>query len=282
MMIQKPNETARRYWYTTMLTVGILFAHQVPEATAQEPIPVLICVPGGAGSTADAKERLAAFFAKTKEISGLSMTGEYHTSQAACDRYFADNSPKVAVFTYPTFVSKKDAWKLEPVVELVRQGYENNQYVIVTRKNTSLDQLKGKKLSSPHWDDAAFLSKVAFDSKIDLPAFFSGIKVASALKAIKELAKGQTDAILLDENEYRSMQALPNGGEFEAILTSQALPGAPMVVLGGNSPLAETLRTKLPQLCQSAPDACTAIEVKLLKPANLATYETVFSRAAKP
>ncbi|NUN15617.1 MAG: PhnD/SsuA/transferrin family substrate-binding protein [Myxococcales bacterium] len=281
MTSQMVNDTAKRFSLATLLFAFALFAQTTPTALAQDSIPVLICVPGGAGSTADAKERLAAFFAKTKEITGLSMNGEYHTSQAACDRYFADNSPKVAVFTYPTFVNKKDTWKLEPVVELVRQGYENNQFVVVSRKGTTLDQLKGKKLASPHWDDAAFLSKVAFDSKIDFTTHFAGVKVASALKAIKELAKGQTDAILLDENEYRSMQELPNAGEFAAILTSDALPGAPMVVLGTNSALTETLRTKLPQLCQLSPEACTAIEVKTLKPATLSTYETVFSRASK-
>jgi ABC-type phosphate/phosphonate transport system substrate-binding protein len=250
---------------------------------AAEPLSLLICAPGGPGSTEDARSRLAGFFAGFKKLTGVEVTGEYHTSQEACDRYFAQSKPKLAVFTYRNFMERSTELSLLPVLQIVRKGQGQNRWYLVAKSGTTLDGLKGQAVMTPHLGDATFLSRVAFGGRIDVEKDFKTQGVASALKAIKALAKGEVAGILLNESEYNSLAGLPLAKDFAAVLTSEPQPAVPLVVVGGDTALADKLRQALPGLCQADANACGPLDLESVAAADASTYAPWFrAYAAKP
>jgi hypothetical protein len=265
----------------TALAAGVaLFVGAAAPAHAEEHA-MLICIPGGPGSTAEAAERLPKLFARFGEVTGLQWRGEYHTVKASCDKYLEEQRPVLGLFDYATFLEQREARKLVPAVEVIRQGQGQNRYFLVAKKGQGLEALKGKGLWSAHLDAAAFISKVAFDGRIDIAKDFEGKRTASSLKAIKALAKGEADVILIDENEYASLGELPFAGDLEAIATSDPLPGVPLVVIGGDEALAKRLGDKLPALCQGAEEVCKSIELVAFRPLDANTYTQVLERWAR-
>lgn len=266
-----------RGWLAIAFSVFAVAAGAVtaPAPARAEGHKMLVCFPGGPGSTADATERLAAFFARLKAVSGLEVTGEYHNTREACERYLTSAAPSIAMFPYAELIDRQQSLGLVPVAQVTRQGRGDNRYFVVAKKGSTLDGLKGKTLMTAVGGDLAVVAKAGFGKKLDLQSHFQVQTVATALKAIKGLAKGTVDAALLDANEYKSLQGLPNASELEAIATSDPLPGAPVVVTAAGAPLAQTLREALPKVCQE-PKACEAIEVERIAPADASTYQAIF------
>lgn len=263
-----------RGWHA--LALALMVAAPLLAAPAHADHTMLVCFPGGPGSTTDASERLRAFFARLQEVSGLQVKGEYHNTREACDRYIKDRSPTIAMFPYAELVAWHEALKLVPVAQVTRQGRGDNRYYVVAKKGTALDALKGKALMTAVGADLPVISKVGFGAKLDVEAHFQVKPVATALKAIKALAKGEVDAALLDANEYKSLQSLPNASELEAVATSDPLPGAPVVVMGEGAAIAGKLREALPKVCEDA-KACEAIEVERIAPADLSAFQAILS-----
>lgn len=266
----------KRWLMTTCSVLALALAvGAAPTPAHAEAHKMLVCFPGGPGSTADASERLAAFFTRLKAVSGLEVTGEYHNTREACERYLAAASPSIAMFPYAELVARQAALSLVPVAQVTRQGRGDNRYYVVAKKGATLDALKGKKLMTAVGGDLAVVDKAGFGAKLDLQGHFQVEQVATALKAIKGLVKGTVDAALLDANEYKSLQTLPNAAELEAVATSEPLPGAPVVVTGAGAPIAQKLREVLPKVCEEA-KACEAIEVEKIAPADAATFRPIF------
>lgn len=257
--------------FSILVAAPVLAAAPVAHA---EPHTMLVCFPGGPGSTNDASERLRAFFSRLQQVSGLEVTGEYHNTREACDRYIKEHSPTIAMFPYAELVARQEALNLVPVAQVTRQGRSDNRYYVVAKKGTSLDALKGKTLMTAVGADLPIIAKAGFGAKLDVQAHFQVQQVATSLKAIKALAKGQVDAVLLDANEYKSLQTLPTASEMEAVATSDPLPGAPVVVMGAGAAVAQKLRESLPKVCED-PKACEAIEVERIDPADASSYRLI-------
>lgn len=262
-----------------LLAMGVLVG--VGTAAEAAPQTLLVCAPGGPGSTADAKERLDAFFRAFEAKTGMPIQGEYHTTQAGCDAFAAASKPTLAIFPYSHYFARRAADKLLPVAQVIRKGQGQNRYFLVAKKGATLESLAGKKLMSSHLADAEFLSKAAFDSKVDLRAGFEGQEVSTAIKAIKALARDKADVILLDENEHTSLADLALSADFAIVAESEPLPGAPLVVVGGDEALAGTLRAALAGLCDADAKACNALEVEGLRAADPATYEPLARKLGK-
>jgi len=263
-------------WGCFLLASSLCFS----TTASAETVYGLVCVPGGAGSAEEAQERIDTFFSALEPLVGFKVEGEYQNTLAGCESYLKRQSPSFGIFSTPVYLEWKKEKKLVVMGEVLREGHGEGRFYVVGRKGTTLEGLRGQALLSRHWDLEPFVSSVAFQNKLNLAEHFQGKKVSSGLRAIKKVSKGKAGAALLDEQEYASLGSLPLPVELEALLTSEPLPGAPLVLIGKGGKNAKSLKKGLGRLCVVNKAACEAIQLKqirLVKPGHYRQVEKLSS-----
>ena len=250
------------------LVLGLLPMHAHAEQF------VLICVPGGPGSTEEAQERIDLFLTELAKGTGEALSGVYANTKSGCDKWIGEKKPRFALFAHSELATRGKALKASPLLEAIPQDKLAMRYHIVGKVGATMDSLKGGKLLSPHWKKEAFLSRHVF--QMSLKEAFKG-KRGSALRSIKKVAKGKAEAALLNEAEFQAMKDTKFGSELVAVLSSIELPGLALVELGGETALGRKVRDSGKQLCKRSPDACKGVEMSQLKPADTTRYDGILT-----
>lgn len=255
------------------IIAGIVFGLLPTQAMAEH--FVLICVPGGPGSQAEAQERIDLFLGELSKGTGKTLTGAYANSRRDCDKMIGEKKPQFALFAHGELAARGAALKATPLLEVIPQNNSAMRYHLVAQKGATLESIKGGKLLSPHWEDEVFLSGRVF--KMPLKEVFKG-KRGSALRAIKKVAKGKADVALLNELEFNGIQETKFANDLFAVVSSPELPGVALVELGGQSELGRKVQASGEKVCSRAPAACKGVEMSALKPSDATRYDMILSK----
>jgi len=246
---------------------------------AQEDHRLLICIPGGPGSSAEVVERLEVFLKAFGESLGTPVTGEYHTRLAECDRYLSESRPSLVLYPLDLFLLRRTSQKLTALAEPVRTGPARgvSRYHLVTASDVPVSEWSNGLLMSPHVRNVDFFTRVVFPGSLD----FSAIQLkqtGSAMRALKHLKKGKALSVVLDESEHLAMAGLAFAQGFKTVLSSDALPHSPIAAIGGNSRFRKRASLALTGLCARDSEACRALEIQTIRPVNARTYHAVLKR----
>ncbi len=242
----------------TRRTLIVMCALLVGAAEASATTKVLLCFPGGPGSTADAQPIVDRFLAKVSTLAGWSgAAGAYHNHLGKCATQFAADKPSVVIVPLHLYLAKRAAWNLSPVSTLQNKE-TSGQYHLVAKKGATLDSLKGQKLVTGLKADPAFFSKVAFAGKVDFASHFEFSPQRSALRAIKNVAKGKAAAVLLDDVQQRSLEGLPMAKELATLISGEKLPGAIVATVGA---MDGKLHGALAGVCKSDAALCKEMRI---------------------
>jgi len=255
-----------------------------PAAARAEAL--VICHVGGPGSTSQARPVAEKFMRHVEQAGGLakgSMTGEYHTTLAGCLGYIKSARPLFGVFDLPTYLSQAKELKLKP---LACMGSPTGQrYHLLVREGGAKDlaALKGKTLYVTI-DDAAFLSRVVFDGKLDV----AQLKLKTSkrpLKGLRKVARGKADAALVDAMAYEHLDELKLPAKLESIYRSPGLPGLTLAVLGTAKPapaVVKKVSAALPKLCSGEGEKmCKTVQVRAFTRVKPATYAKLLKKYAR-
>ncbi|MFT7621305.1 MAG: hypothetical protein ACI9WU_000466 [Myxococcota bacterium] len=234
-----------------LIALSVLFFAQTASASDAR---FLLCFPGGPGSTADAQPVVDKFLGKLASLTGWSgATGTYMNDLADCARQFEAAPPTVVMVPLHVYLAKRTAWKLA-AVSTMQNKETSGRYHIVAKKGATLESLKGQKLATGLKADARFFSRVAFANKVDVATHFEMSKTRSALRAVKNVAKGKVAAALVDDVQLSALDGLPMAKDLAPVLSGPALPGAIVAAVSGDqAKLAgalETLCSKDAALCK--------------------------------
>ena len=250
-------------------------------------LKVLICHPGGPGSTEEAIPRLARFFRRVETLAGWaegSVTATYLNSADACDLYLKDEKPHLAILGLSAFLARGEEMHAQPLLEVVPTGAESERYHVVVESDpaTDLAGLKGKVLAGELLSDPSFVTKVIFQGAFDAGSDVQPKRCRTPLRAIKLVHRGKVAAALLDEATFQSLKTLPFGDQLREVFVSEPIPGWPVVALGNAKPgdrLApgdrKALLAALPKVCEG-PDAkeiCEPVRLGGFRPVTPTTYE---------
>lgn len=133
---------------------------------------------------------------------------------------------------------------------------------------------------SPHVGNPEFFTRVVFPGTLDL-ATFQVKRTSSAMRALKQLKKGKSQAVLLDEAEHVAMGDLPFAADFKTLLSSETLPHAPIAVMGADAGFRKSAARALVGLCDpgtGAPEACEALEIRAIRTVKSKTYRALIQR----
>lgn len=235
---------------------------------------VLLCFPGGPGNTADAQPIVDKFLTKLAELAGWDKaSGTYFNDMSACKKAFGSApGPQVMMVPLDVYLASRGQWKLTPVATLKNEE-ASGRFHLVAKSGTTLADLKGKRVLTGLRASGRFLSKVAFDGKVDVETHFTLTRKRSGFGAVKRVARGRAEAAILDDNQYRALKDLPFAKDLSAVLSGPELPGA--IVAGvGSSP--SKLAPALAKVCTSAPALCKDMRITgfgTCDTAKLATLE---------
>ena len=239
---------------TLWLTALVLLALTPMSASAET--HVLLCCPGGPGSTADAQPIVDRFLTKLSALAGWdSAKGSYYNNMKACEGEMKA-SPSVVMVPLDIYLKERAAWKLQPAAVLTNKE-TSGSYHLVANKGTTLASLAGKTVATALKTDPQFLSRVAFDGKVDV-AGFTLSSTRSAFKAIKNVVKGKADAVILDDVQYNSLKGEKWAEGLEAVVSGPSLPGA--IVAGVGSTPAK-LAASLEQVCKDDQALCKDMRI---------------------
>ena len=270
------------------LLAGVLVLGSRPAVAAPD-LAVMVCAPGGPGSTEEAVPRLEKFFDLVEKLAGWPadrVAARYLNTTDGCAAYLKEKKPQVAILSLGMFLADGTKLAAEPLLEVIPVGGGEQRYHVVVEKDpaTDLKGLAGKTLAGDALDDVRFLSRVVFAGAVDAKMHFTLKTTRTALRGIKLVHGGKSDAVLLDSRSLAELKKLPFGGDMRTVFTSEPIPGWPLVALGdakAGDRLAKADRAALLGAFQKVcvePDAkalCDEMRIGTLREVKAATYEKV-------
>lgn len=219
--------------YLGITLLFLLLAAPAPRAGEPE-LYVLVCYPASAASARDAEPALKEMVSVIESIGGWPAgTVKVHfTSRLAdCQKKLDELQPPFAFLPLGTFLRNHHTHHLQPLVQPRIGGSTEESYHLVVRAGSfsKLDDLRGKKVGGPWLEDPEFLRRVVFAGKIDPQQDFRLSYSKRALKALRALAAGKLDAVLLNRQQVKSLGELPFGQELKIIYDSEPLPQVGLV-----------------------------------------------------
>ena len=243
------------------LRVWVLIASLawLPVAHAETSTSFVLCIPGGPGSTVDAQSVVDRFLNTLRDGTDLGpAAGAYYTDFASCAQALKKPADKrFVMIPLNVYLRERKAWQLRALVQ-VDTAKTSGQYHVVAPKGETLESLRGKRWVTGLKLKAPFLSRVAFDGRVALAP--EGLKhLRSSLSAIKRVAKGRADVVIVDDLQRKSMASLPIANELVVVHSGPDLPEAIVAVVGASK--TKKLKKALLSLCQKHKALCTELRV---------------------
>jgi len=169
--------------------------------------------------------------------------------------YFTENAPAVEKLrAQPSFVlgslgfylSQRASSQLVPLARLKTSGDAAERFRVLVQKGkyASLDDLKGKELhGSPLYEDPRFLDRIVFGGKLSAATHFALKPTARPLSAIRKVASGKVDAVLVNTMQYESLRRLPVFESLQEVFVSEPLPALGLMMV--DSPRTRALQAKM-------------------------------------
>ncbi|MFT5430214.1 MAG: hypothetical protein ACI9OJ_000887, partial [Myxococcota bacterium] len=166
---------------------------------------VLLCFPGGPGSTEQAQPIVDEFLAKLAPAAGwTTATGNYTNDMDACKKAMAEGGAQVVMLPLDVYLAERSAWKLSPVATLANKETAS-KYHIVAKAGVTAEKLKGATVSTGLSASDSFLSRIAFNGAFDCAGDFKLKRERSALSAIKNVARGKVEAAIVNDVEQKAL-----------------------------------------------------------------------------
>jgi ABC-type phosphate/phosphonate transport system substrate-binding protein len=266
------------------------FALIVSSSALAGPRDFVVQHGGAGGTTEQAAPYLDTFLRYLEKALGWpanSATGQFFPDQQGAEAYIASKKPGFGMLDPEVWLDLRKKDDLQVIATVSGKNQTLGHYSVVVKDPAikSLDDLKGKTLISNHLGSPRFVSKVAFDGKLDAAKHFKLVSTASPLKGLKAVDRGEAEATLLDDEQLEHMKSLPFGASLRVIYTSPALPPMPVVALGKNSTAAEreAFAKVLFGMCgdPKGSEVCKSLQITKFSPPDKAAFDEAVRRYEK-
>lgn len=209
---------------------ALLFTVALLAGASADAKTLVLCYPGGNVKERDAKPATEQMLRVVEKMAGWaqgSYTAEFTSDMTKCDALMAKN-PEFAIVSLGYLLSNES--KILPVVQPKMSGKTTETFRVLVRKGafTSMEALKGKKISGTPLAETAFVEKIVFAGKYPLSTF-DVVPCRGALRSLRDLSEGSVDAVLVTDQQWSSLKSSPMNKDFEVVFTSKALPIMPLV-----------------------------------------------------
>ncbi len=255
------------------------------------PRDLLICHVSDMGNAKEAKPYLDAFTAYLSGKLGWdpsSVVARFETKRKKALAAVRKQPPSYATLPLGLFLELRVETGMRPLVLAKADGSTEERYRVLTKKGqaASLAELAGKRLTGDQVDDHAFLGRVIFAGA--LPAgssaetYFQLKRAKRPLRAIRKVARGKADAVLVSDRQYESLKSLPLFADLQVVFESAPLPRLGLVWLDGRGSEADAraLAEALVAMCDDPKGAsiCETFSVEGFAPVPKGHFDAVIKR----
>jgi len=211
----------RALWAAFLLSIAM--------AAGAEPVPVLVCYPGGPVNENDARasmDEMLRVIERLGQWPAQQFSSLFSSSLAECKQLFDDRRPGFSILSLGLYLERREKYDLMPLVRPRIKGESSERYRVLAQpgKFDSIDALKGKSLGGTPLDDIDFVSRIVFEGRYPVARFFALKPARMALKSIRAVAKGELDAVLLNQQQYDALSALKLDSPLAVVYESDAVP----------------------------------------------------------
>lgn len=195
---------------------------------ALEARSLVLCYPGGGVKARDAQPSTEKMLRLVEQLGGWK-TGTFEsffTSRAdECERWMVEKKPDFAIVTLGYWLDHGAADGWEPLVQPKVHGKTTEVFRVVVRKGTyrDLEGLQGRSLGGTPLEEPRFVERVILQGRYRLTDF-EVRPTQQALKALRALHERELEAVILNDQQFRSIDSLPFGAELEPIFASDPVP----------------------------------------------------------
>ncbi len=244
---------------------------------------------GGAEEAAPYLATLLRYAEKTLGWTPDSATGQFFVDAKEAAEYIDSKKPGYGMLDPETYCDLQSKHQLAVIasVQGAKGGVAHLYVVVKDPAYKSLADIKGKKLVSNHLQSPRYLSRVAFEGKVDVATYFDAQLTSSPLRGLKAVDRGEAAATLLDDDQLASAKSLPFGSSLRVIYKSPALVPMPVVAFGANGTaddkkaFAKMLLSMCSPVNLKGNEVCSALQINKFVAPDLAAYEAALKRYSK-
>ncbi len=264
-----------------LITTGL--AKETPTISSNA-LSVLICYPGGSpmgGEVQSGVDSLIRILEDTGSWHRGTIKSFFTSEEGECRAYLDKQGPQFVIADLELFLRYREKLDFIPLVQPLIHGSSSERYRIVVKKGTysSLESLKGKTLGGSLLGESSFLKRIIFEGKIDPTSFFVLRPSRRVLRSLRNLVKGELDAVMLNSQQYRALGALPFAAELRVVFTSAEFPLVGVVANGKKTTAEQRKRfaNALTGLCehQEGRQLCELFGVEDFVPVGMDAFKKV-------
>ncbi len=201
-------------------------------------IDILVVFPGGppASRVEPYIEQLAGIIAAGMKIPPSALRGLYFDLPEPALRHLREHPDSFIIGSAGFFLSRRRELGLVALAAVEMDGTAEGRFHLLVKKGTygGLDELKGKTVSgNTLYEDPVFLRKLVFADRIDPVRDLVLEPTPRPLTAIRKLARGELDGVLVDDIQLAALGGLDLFEEVEVIYSSPPLPEVGLMMVDG-------------------------------------------------
>lgn len=240
------------------------------------PHDLVVVRPGGPSASEQALAQIDRLAKQLAEKAGWDKTtakGSYFTDEAEGLKYIKANKPGFILGSMGFYLKYRDELGLTIINQAILAGSLESKYYVVSKKGgpASLADLKGKTFAGTHLEEPEFVERILLERALAFDKDVT-IKTMRSLRALKKLAKGEVDAVILDQKEYDGIAQLPFAGDLQTIFTSKPVPNNGFMSVKGNATAADkaAFLKSATNFCsyEDAKGICEDFDIQGFKPAK--------------
>jgi ABC-type phosphate/phosphonate transport system substrate-binding protein len=268
----------------TVILVILFPCLALAQPAQPEPLVALVCYPGGPVRARDAKPAMDSMLRVIEESghwSPGSITAHFTSKVDECRKFMKEKDPHIMFISLGLYLESKAKHNLVPVAQPNIDGKKTDTYRILVLKDKyrTLTDLKGKTLGGTHLTEPKFLKRIVFKSQIDPQSHFKLKPSRRALRALRNLNRGKLDAVIINQQQYKSLGSLKFADQLAAVFTSDPIPLAGLVANGKKTTKDERgrLTQALSAMCSHSKgkELCEMFGVEAFVPADASAFKKI-------
>ncbi len=245
---------------------------------------MLMVLPGFPGTSAQAQPYIEKMLRHLETKLGWpasSMTGRYLPDGVQGTKELKSSSPGLALVDPSVYAGQHKALGMKVIAKVEVDGRGEETYSVVVRKGgvASLADLAGKGVAGSVVHDPVFVANVVMDGAL-AAGDIRCVPEKRPLKALRDVARGNVDAAIVDRSVVEHMAELDFAGELAVLHTSKPVPAPAVVVMGAGIPHAAAIAGVLVGMCgrQDGAELCKTLTLTAIRAASDKDYAPLLKR----